>query len=153
LRHDTVFSAALGADRVLAEWGERLAAMLSRPPRFAATIAWVAFGSDTVLWNHRKFPTSRSLHARVSAPTRARCDLAPGGQNARRDRNERYSDSRRGMQNRNQLDTLFFVTRIMTSSLTCRPILYWDEAGLVLFVIFVTRVAEIVTSWARSKII
>jgi hypothetical protein len=57
------------------------------------------------------------------------------------------------MQNRNQLDTLFFVTRIMTSSLTCRPILYWDEAGLVLFVIFVTRVAEIVTNWARSKII
>jgi hypothetical protein len=55
--------------------------------------------------------------------------------------------------NRNQLDTLFIVTRIMTSSLTCRPILYWDEAGLVLFVIFVTRVAEIVTSWARSKII
>jgi len=41
----------------------------------------------------------------------------------------------------------------MTSSLTCRPILYWDEAGLVLFVIFVTRVAEIVTNWARSKII
>src|SRR6516225_4689359 len=92
------FVGRLGADRVLAEWGERLAAMLSRPPRFAATIAWVAFGSDTVLWNHRKFPTSRSLHARVSAPTRARCDLAPGGQNARSDRNERYSDSRRGMQ-------------------------------------------------------
>src|SRR5262249_12416227 len=90
---------------------------------------------------------------RVSAPTRARCDLARGGQNARSDSNERYSDSRRGMQNRNQLDTLFIVTRIMTSSLTCRPILYWDEAGLVLFVIFVTRVAEIVTSWARSKII
>src|SRR5215813_7746153 len=84
------FVGHLGADRLLSEWGKRLAAMLSRPPRFAATIAWVAFGSDTVLWNHRKFPTSRSLHA----PTRARCDLAPGGQNARRDRSERYSRSR-----------------------------------------------------------
>jgi hypothetical protein len=35
--------------------------------------------------------------------------------------------------------TRFIVTRIMTSPLTCRPIFYWDEAGLVLFVIFVTE--------------
>jgi len=32
--------------------------------------------------------------------------------------------------------------------------LYWDEVGLVLFVIFgVVMVAEIVTAWARSRII
>src|SRR5919108_5031067 len=32
--------------------------------------------------------------------------------------------------------------------------LYWDQVGLVLFVIFVVvRVAEIVTAWARSRII
>jgi|SRR5262249_15585073 len=49
--------------------------------------------------------------------------------------------------------TRFIVTRIMTSSLTCRSILYQDGAGLVLFVIFRYKVAEIVTSWARSKII
>jgi ABC-type phosphate/phosphonate transport system permease subunit len=32
--------------------------------------------------------------------------------------------------------------------------LYWDEAGLVLLVIFlVVMVAEVVTAWARSRII
>jgi phosphonate transport system permease protein len=32
--------------------------------------------------------------------------------------------------------------------------LYWDEVGLVLFVIFgVVMVGEIVTAWARSRII
>src|SRR5262249_54295 len=137
------FVGHLGADRLLSEWGKRLAAMLSRPPRFAATIAWVAFGSDTVLWNHRKFPTSRSLHAPTPAPSH----LPSGAQKSRWTRSEPYSRRRRGMQKR------FIVTRIMPSSLTCRPILYWDEAGLVLFVIFVTRFAEIVTSRARSKII
>src|SRR5262249_37946592 len=49
--------------------------------------------------------------------------------------------------------TRFIVTRIMTSSLTCRSILYQDGAGLVLFVICRYKVAEIVTSWARPKII
>jgi len=32
--------------------------------------------------------------------------------------------------------------------------LYWDEAGLVLLVIFVVvMIAEVVTAWARSRII
>src|SRR5262249_50340389 len=88
------FVGRLGAYRLLSEWGTRLAQKLSRPPRVAAAIGWVCVSSDTVLWNHRKSPPPPSLHA----PTRARCDLAPGGQNARRDRSERYSRSRRGMQ-------------------------------------------------------
>jgi hypothetical protein len=113
-----------GADRLLSEWGERLAAMLSRPPRFAATITWVAFGSDTVLRNHQKFPASRSLHGAYRSPRQlsARCDLARRGQNPRRaapygaagfdcgcclDRRERYSGAAEEYRNRGQIDTFY----------------------------------------------
>src|SRR5215813_432192 len=66
------FVGRLGADRLLSEWGERLAAMLSRPPRFAATIAWVPFGSDAVLWSDRKFPISGLLDGAYRSPRKSR---------------------------------------------------------------------------------